>query len=97
MCRMHARQRGCGRIVPWIKAPLFNSVMPQSLRRTCPVGAVVQEGWLPFKRLQRSGQVRRKAPKGGTRAPIGLRCTTRQGQPALTFAARLANVRPSLR
>ena len=70
MCRMHARQRGCGRIVPWIKAPLFNSVMPQSLRRTCPVGAVVQEGWLPFKRLQRSGQSRRKAPQGGPLAPI---------------------------
>jgi len=39
-------------------------VIPQALRRNCPEGAVVQEGWLPFKRLQRSGQFRRKAPQG---------------------------------
>ena len=38
-----------------------------------------------------------KAPQGEPLAPIGLRCTTRQGQPALTFAARLANVRQRLR
>ena len=71
--------------------------MPQALRRNCPEGAVVQEGWLPFKRLQRGGQLRRKAPQGGPLVPFGQRCTIRQGQPALTFAARLAKVHQSLR
>jgi hypothetical protein len=36
-------------IVP--KASLINSVTLQALRRVWPQGAVVQEGWLPFKRL----------------------------------------------
>jgi hypothetical protein len=53
------------------RAPLINAVAPQALRRVCPQGAVVQEGWLPFKRLQRSRQTRRNAPQGGPLAPIG--------------------------
>ena len=71
--------------------------MSQAMRRNCLQGAVVQEGWLPFKRLQRGGQFRRIAPQGGPLAPFGLRCTTRQGQPALAFAVRLAKVRQRLR
>jgi hypothetical protein len=67
------------------------------LCRTCSQGAVAQEGWLPFKRLQRSGQIRHKAPQGVSPAHIGLRCTTRQGHPALIFAVRLANARWRLR
>jgi hypothetical protein len=33
------------------RASLINSVTLQALRRVWPLGAVVQEGWLPFKRL----------------------------------------------
>ncbi len=54
-----------------LKASLINSVAPQAWRRVCPQGAVVWEGWLPFKRLQRSRQARRHAPQGRPLAPIG--------------------------
>ena len=52
------------------KDPLINLSHPLALRQIVSQGAVPQEGWLPFKVLQRGEAICLKAPPGAVLTAI---------------------------